>query len=157
MLPALEAAFFDNDRAQLRGEPARRQLIVSDDPKTPASYRSADAIEFYQQPIREGIWENSVTIRSTRAARVYEPGVWVPRVSPTPLLMIVALADAITLTHLGLAAYEKALQPKKLVTTQGGHFEPYLGQFSIASILVREHEAKSAAAAQWAPIYPAFR
>jgi cephalosporin-C deacetylase-like acetyl esterase len=143
MLPALEAAFSDDDRAQLRGEPARRQLIVSDDPKTPASYRSADAIEFYQQPIPAGIWENSVTIRSTRAARMYEPGIWAPRVSPTPLLMIVALADTITVTDLALAAYEKALQPKKLVTTQGGHFEPYLGQFSIASTAAlswfREH------------------
>jgi uncharacterized protein len=57
--------------------------------------------------------------------------------------MIVALADAITVTALALAAYEKALQPKKLVTTQGGLFEPYLGQFSIASTAAvswfREH------------------
>ena len=41
---------------------------------------------------------------------MYEPGAWIARVSPTPLLMIVALA--ITLTDLQLSAYEQALEPK---------------------------------------------
>jgi fermentation-respiration switch protein FrsA (DUF1100 family) len=129
----LENAFSEDERAQLRGEQPRRQLIVSADPSVPASYRSKDAIDFYLQPIPAGIWENSITSRSTRAARMYEPGVWVPRVSPTPLLMVVALNDTITVTDLALAAYERALEPKKLVTIQGGHFDPYLGQFSQSS------------------------
>jgi uncharacterized protein len=90
-IAGLERAFAEDDRGQLRGEPLRRQLVVSDDPTVPASYRGKDAIDFYLQPTPAGIWENSVTIRSTRAARMYEPGFWVPRVSPTPLLMVVAL------------------------------------------------------------------
>ena len=142
-ISALENAFAEDERAQLRGEPPRRQLIVSADPSVPASYRSKDAIDFYLQPIPPGIWENSVTSRSTRAARMYEPGIWVPRVSPTPLLMVVALNDTITVTDLALAAYERALEPKKLVTIQGGHFDPYLGQFSTSSAAAvawfREH------------------
>jgi fermentation-respiration switch protein FrsA (DUF1100 family) len=142
-IPALENVFAEDERAQLRGEPPRRQLIVSADPSVPASYRSKDAIDFYLQPIPPGIWENSVTSRSTRAARMYEPGIWVPRVSPTPLLMVVALNDTITVTDLALAAYERALEPKKLVTIQGGHFDPYLGQFSTSSAAAvawfREH------------------
>jgi uncharacterized protein len=132
-IPSLERLFSEDERAQLRGEPPRRQLIVSDDPTVPASYRSKDAIDFYLQKIPPGIWENSVTVRSTRAARMYEPGAWVPRVSPTPLLMVVALADTITVTDLALAAYERALEPKKLVTIPGGHFDPYLGQFPKSS------------------------
>jgi fermentation-respiration switch protein FrsA (DUF1100 family) len=132
-LPALEAAFSDDERGQLRGEPLRRQLIVSDNPAVPASYRSKDAVEFYLQSLPAGAWENSVTIRSTRAARMYEPGIWVPRVSPTPLLMVVALADTITVTDVALAAYERALEPKKLVTIPGGHFDPYLSQFPTSS------------------------
>jgi fermentation-respiration switch protein FrsA (DUF1100 family) len=142
-IPALENAFAEDERAQLRGEPPRRQLIVSADPSVPASYRSKDAIDFYLQPIPPGIWENSVTSRSTRAARMYEPGIWVPRVSPTPLLMVVALNDTITVTDLALAAYERALEPKKLVTIQGGHFDAYLGQFPTSSAAAvawfREH------------------
>lgn len=140
---ALERSFAEDERAQFRGEPLRRQRIVSDDPAIAASYRNKDAIDFYLQPIPEGIWENSVTVRSTRAARMYEPGTWVSRVSPTPLLMVVALADTITVTDLALAAYERALEPKKLVTIHGGHFDPYLSQFHISSAAAiawfREH------------------
>jgi hypothetical protein len=64
---------------------------------------------------------------------MYEPGTWVSRVSPTPLLMIVGLHDTITVTDLALSAYEQALQPKKLVTIDGGHFDPYLSRFADAS------------------------
>ena len=130
---ALEEAFAEDERAQLRGEPLRRQAIVSADASVPASYRAKDAIEFYLQPIPEGVWENSVTIRSTRAARMYEPGTWISRVSPTPLLMIVALQDTITVTDLALAAYERALEPKRLALIQGGHFDPYAARFEESS------------------------
>jgi fermentation-respiration switch protein FrsA (DUF1100 family) len=130
---AVEEAFAEDERGQLRGEPPRRQAIVSADPGVPASYRAKDAIEFYLQPLPPGAWENSVTVRSTRAARMYEPGNWVARVSPTPLLMVVAMSDTITVTDLALAAYERALQPKRLVTIPGGHFDPYLSQFTQAS------------------------
>ena len=70
---------------------------------------------------------------------MYEPGVWAPRISPTPLLMIVASHDTITLTDLALASYEQALEPKKLVLIPGGHFDPYRDQFPAAE----------AAATQW--------
>jgi hypothetical protein len=58
-------------------------------------------------------------------------------VSPTPLLLIVALNDTMTVTDLALAAYERALRPKKLITTPGGHFSPYLDQFPAASAASR--------------------
>jgi fermentation-respiration switch protein FrsA (DUF1100 family) len=103
----------------------------------PAAYRAPDAIDFYRQPIPEGIWENTVTVRSTRAARMYEPGVGIDRVSPTPLLMVVALHDTITLTDLALAAYERALEPKRLALIPGGHFDPYLSGFTQTSHAAR--------------------
>jgi len=130
---AIEEMFAQDDREQLRGEPPRRQAIVSDDLSVPASYRARDAIDFYLQPVPPGAWENNVTVRSTRAARMYEPGQWIARVSPTPLLMVAAMRDTITLTDLELAAYERALQPKRLVTIEGGHFDPYLSQFHVSS------------------------
>jgi cephalosporin-C deacetylase-like acetyl esterase len=136
---ALEEAFAEDERAQFRGEPLRRQMIVSSDPLVPASYRTPDALDFYLQAMPEGVWENQVTVRSTRAARTYDPGAWISRVSPTPLLVIIALNDTITLTDLALAAYERALQPKSLTLIPGGHFDPYLSQF----------EASSTAAVNW--------
>ena len=130
---ALEAAFADDERSQFRGSPLSTQTVVSADPAVQAAYRAPDAIAFYNQPAPKGVWDNVVTLRSSRAARMYEPGTWISRVSPTPLLMVVGLHDTITLTDLALGAYQEALQPKKLVTIDGGHFDPYLTRFAEAS------------------------
>ena len=136
--PALEHAFNEDERAQSRGEPARRQAVVSSDPSVPAAYRSQDAIDFYLQPIPSGLWENAATLRSTRAARMYEPGNWITRVSPTPLLLVVASDDKLTVAELALAAYERALEPKRLALISGGHFDPYLNQFPLAEAAATE-------------------
>jgi uncharacterized protein len=136
--PALEHAFTEDDRAQLRGEAPRRQAVVSGDPSVAAAYRSQDAIDFFLQPIPEGLWKNEVTLRSTRAARMYEPGSWVSRVSPTPLLMVVASSDKVTVADLALAAYERALEPKRLALIPVGHFDPYLDEFRVAEAAATE-------------------
>jgi uncharacterized protein len=130
---ALEAAFADDERRQFHGAPPATQAVVSADPSVPAAYRSLEAVAWYTQPAPDGVWENTMTVRSTRAARMYEPGAWIARVSPTPLLMVVGLHDTVTVTDLGLGAYEQALQPKKLVTIDGGHFDPYVARFDEAS------------------------
>src|SRR5258705_5421623 len=132
-VPALEAAFAEDERRQFHGAPPATQAVVSADPSVPAAYRAPDAVAFYTQPVPDGVWDNVVTLRSSRAARMYEPGTWIARVSPTPLLMVVARHDTITLTDLALGAYEAALQPKKLVTIDGGHFDPYVARFTDAS------------------------
>ena len=135
---ALEHAFNEDERGRLRGELPRRQAVVSGDPAVPAAYRSQDAIDFYLQRIPEGIWKNEVTLRSTRAARMYEPGMWVSRVSPTPSLMVIASDDKVTIADLALAAYERALEPKRLALIPGGHFDPYLDQFPLAEAAATE-------------------
>ena len=135
---ALEHAFNEDERGRLRGELPRRQAVVSGDPAVPAAYRSQDAIDFYLQRIPEGIWKNEVTLHSTRAARMYEPGMWVSRVSPTPLLMVIASDDKVTIADLALAAYERALEPKRLALIPGGHFDPYLDQFPLAEAAATE-------------------
>ncbi|MGK4277399.1 alpha/beta hydrolase, partial [Escherichia coli] len=60
-------------------------------------------------------------------------GDFIARVSPTPLLMLVADHDHVAPTDLALAAYERALEPKRLVMIKGGHFDPYLAAFETAS------------------------
>ncbi|GAA2645385.1 alpha/beta hydrolase [Streptomyces lunalinharesii] len=130
---ALEGAFDEDERAQLRGEAPRTQAVVGKDPAVAASYRTQEAVDFYLRPVPDGAWENRVTVRSTRAARMYEPGSWIARVSPTPLLMVVALADTVTVTDLALAAHERALEPKRLELIPGGHFAPYVDRFEQSS------------------------
>jgi uncharacterized protein len=130
---ALEARFAADERAQFRGEPPATQLIVSDDPARPAAYNATDAVGFYLQPLAQEVWENKVTVRSTRWARMYAPGDFIERVSPTPLLMVVATHDHVAVTDLALKAYERALEPKRLVMIKGGHFDPYAREFKNAS------------------------
>ena len=47
--------------------------------------------------------------------------------------MVVAAGDHLTVADEALAAYEQALQPKKLVLLQGGHFDAYIEDFDAAS------------------------
>ncbi|MEX3786459.1 alpha/beta hydrolase [Paraburkholderia sp. BR14374] len=129
----IEARFVADDRAQLAGEAPAMQQIVSSDPAKPAAYRAADAVSFYLQALPEGVWENRLSLRSTRWARMYSPGVFIDRVSPTPLLMLVAEHDHIAPTDLALKAYEQALEPKRIVMLKGGHFDPYLAELPTSS------------------------
>lgn len=138
-IPVVEEAFSEDERAQLRGEPLKYSVLVSADPAAGASYRTQDAIDFTLQPLPEGVWENKVTQRSARQARMYEPGIWITRVSPTPLLLVVARDDKTTPADLALAAYERALEPKRLVIIPGGHYDPY----------VAARDAAVAAAVDW--------
>jgi len=84
-------------------------------------------------------WRNEVTLRSAEMSREYEPGTWVARISPTPLLMIVASQDTLTPTDLALEAYNRALEPKRLIMLPGGHFDPYTGAgFEASSTVARD-------------------
>lgn len=130
---AVEEAFSEDLRAQLRGEPPKRQRLVDLDPAVPAQYHDPAAVNFLLQEVPEGTWRNEVTIQSNRRARMYEPGRWIDRISPTPMLLIVARNDTTTPTDLALSAFERALEPKSLVIIPGGHYSPYIEAFEEAT------------------------
>jgi fermentation-respiration switch protein FrsA (DUF1100 family) len=60
------------------------------------------------------------------------------RVSPTPLLMLVAEQDTIAPTDLALHYFEAAHEPKKLILMPNGHFEPYERQFDLSGPPARD-------------------
>jgi dienelactone hydrolase len=139
--PLLEQRFDEDERAQLRGAEPEHQLLNSVDPSVPAAYHSP-AIEAYHDvfALPEGVEDvHDITLRSTRRAQMYEPGLWVGRVSPTPLLMVVGSRDTTTPTDLALAAFECALEPKRLEIFEGAHYDAYISAF----------EHTSAAAEDW--------
>jgi fermentation-respiration switch protein FrsA (DUF1100 family) len=78
-------------------------------------------------------WENRVTVESLEKFLEYSPAVFLPRVSPTPLLMMVAEHDILTPTDLAISAFESAREPKRLVVLPGGHFDAYVKGFPISS------------------------
>ncbi|MCC7347923.1 MAG: alpha/beta hydrolase, partial [Variibacter sp.] len=128
-------ARFDADReARSRGEPPAMVPVVSQNPTELCALGGEEAYEYFQRSLKLAPHRrNEVTLRSLEMAREYEPGSYVARVSPTPLLMVVAKQDPTTPTDLCLDAYERALHPKKLVFTEGGHFAPYVEQFEVSS------------------------
>ena len=132
-IAALEEFFNDDQRTQLRGEPPRTQKLVDQDPNVPAQFHAPDLVKFFSQDVPSGMWHNEITVQSSRRARMYEPGNWISRVSPTPLLIIAATHDTVAATDLVLTAYERALEPKSLIFIPGGHFAAYEEAFETAS------------------------
>ncbi len=137
---AQQAFFTEDERAQLRGEPPKRQLVVSLDMSVRAAYRSQDMLDFHDAfDIPDGVEHSDhITVRSSRLAQMYEPGHWVSRIGPKPLLMVVAENDVITPTDLALAAYERAVEPKRLKIVKRGHFDAYRSEFEATSSAARD-------------------
>ncbi|MEU4011406.1 acetylxylan esterase [Streptomyces pseudogriseolus] len=119
---AVERRYDEDERAQLRGSAPATVTIVTKDPDVPPLYRDPDVVDFYLRPYDSDVRrENKLTLRSSRNSRMYEPGVYIDKVSPTPLLMIVGSRDTMTPTDIALTAYERALEPKRLELIPDGH------------------------------------
>ena len=92
----LLAAQFDADReARFAGEPPGMIAIVSKDPAVPAILPGEEAWEALlgENALGRETWVNAATVRSSEMAIEYDPGHYIDRISPTPLLMIVASHD----------------------------------------------------------------
>jgi hypothetical protein len=136
-------AAFDADRvARLAGEaPAMIKVAYEDDPAEPCALPTADTHDFFLGPIRERAktWRNEVTLRSVELFTEFEPGDYLPRISPTPLLMVVAAGDHLTVADLTTSGYARANEPKRLLVLPGGHFDAYVGEaFEVSSAAQRE-------------------
>lgn len=127
---------FEADRqSRFAGEPPGMIAVVSNDPNVPCALPTPDSYEWFTQTAekRAPAWRNEVTLRSVEMFMEYEPGAYIEYVSPTPLLMVVAAQDHLTVADEAIAAYERALEPKKLVLLKGGHFDAYVKDFDEAS------------------------
>ena len=138
---------FDGDRANryAGGEPALIPSVVPD-PAQPAMMSSADAYEWFTKTAADRApdsWKNEVTARSLEMAAEYEPVSYISRISPTPLLMLVAADDVVAPFQFALDAYEQAREPKDLLVVDGGHFDAYTGPgFDESAAAAREHFLK---------------
>jgi len=87
---------------------------------------------------RSATWRNEITLRSLEMYAEYEPGSYIERIGPTPLLVIMADADTVTQTDEILAAYGRACEPKQLCLVSGGHYDIYGRQRLTANAAARE-------------------
>src|SRR5258705_10196579 len=87
---------FDADRlARFRGEPPAMVPVVDKDPLAPSALPTPDSWEWFSETgsTRAPAWRNEVTLRSVEMFTEYEPGTYLPYISPTPFLMLVAEGD----------------------------------------------------------------
>jgi fermentation-respiration switch protein FrsA (DUF1100 family) len=134
-LAGVQRMFAEDRRARMAGRPPAMIPVVAEDPAAPAALPTPDSWAWFTETgrTRAPSWRNEVTLRSVEMFTEYEPGCYASFVSPTPLLMAVALGDVLTVADLALEAYERALEPKRLVTLPGGHFDAYVDDFDAAS------------------------
>lgn len=119
------------------GEVAMRPVIggAADHPV----YAADDAFDYFTMVGKIApSWRNEVTVRTGEWSRVYNASDYIERVSPRPLLMIVADDDTLSGTDLQLSAFNSALEPKWLRIIPGGHFSPYVEQFEATSSAAAE-------------------
>jgi fermentation-respiration switch protein FrsA (DUF1100 family) len=113
--------------------------MVAENSEGHSAYQSSDTADFFRSTAeRAPTWRNEITLRSIEMSREYEPGIYVPRISPTPLLMIVASEDRVVPSDLALQAFETALQPKELLIVPGGHYVVYIKEFDRTSSAARD-------------------
>ena len=132
---AVQAMFDDDRRARMNGEQPAMIPVVAEDPAAPSALPTPDSWTWFTQTgkTRAPSWHNEVTLRSVEMFTEYEPISYAKYVSPTPMMIVVALGDVLTVSDLALEAYEQALGPKRLVTLSGGHFDAYVNDFEASS------------------------
>ena len=129
---AVTAALAADRIKRMQGEAPTMRQIVGDADVHPI-YQSGEVRTFFDRHAADSpSWRNEVTLRTLEYARGYEPGAYIKFISPTPLLMIVGLQDTLTCYDLQLEAFNRALEPKKLVLLEGGHFTCYDEEFEPA-------------------------
>lgn len=144
LLPGIRAALDGDRRATFAGAAPALLPVVAEDPAAMAALPSRDAWDWFsrQGKTRAPAWRNEVTLRSFDRLFEYDPGAAIARIAPTPLLMIVAEADAVTPADLALEAFARAREPKSLALVPGGHFDVYEAGFDRAAGLAADWFAR---------------
>jgi hypothetical protein len=127
---------FDADRlARFQGKPPAMVPVVDKDPLAASALPTPDSWDWFSSTgdTRAPSWRNEVTLRSVEMFTEYEPGVYLPWISPTPLLLLVAVGDHLVPSELAIAAFDTAHQPKELIIMPGGHFDAYTVGFEGSS------------------------
>ena len=134
-------AQFDADReARFRGEAPAMVPVVAADPQAPSALPTPDSYQWFTETGRERAkaWRNEVTIRTLEMLMEYEPGSYITKISPTPLMLVVAVGDHLAVADEAIRAFNEALEPKRLVLLEGGHFDAYVSDFDKAANPARD-------------------
>ena len=73
-------------------------------------------------------WKNEVTLQTIYHLIKHEPGNFIHRIAPRPLLVVIGLKDSILPAALAKAVYAKAGEGKEMLELDCGHFDAYHGE-----------------------------
>ncbi|MFD3585878.1 alpha/beta hydrolase [Streptomyces sp. NPDC058683] len=133
--------FSDDRRTRAAGHSPTMIPVIGEDPAQVTGIPTPDAHAWFTDAHERLApeWHSEVTLRSLELLRGYEPGSYLPLITPTPLLMIVGQDDSLTGGNLAATAFQTAAEPKKIVFVPGGHFAAYTGHgFDIAATASRD-------------------
>jgi len=91
---------------------------------TPCALPTIDSLEWFTRDSGP-TWQNMVTIESMEKNMEYDTALVLGRVSPTPLLVLLAEKDSLIPYTVAKAFFEKAPEPKKIISFHCGHFDVY--------------------------------
>lgn len=128
-LAVMQARFVEDREGRMRGE-APLTIATVDGESLDAAYPGRSSYEYMTGDARRSsTWQNFTTLRSIERARTYNPGSFIQRIAPTPLLMIMADSDELGIADLQQRAYSSALEPKRQLLVRGGHYSVYDDHF----------------------------
>ena len=128
----------DKDRSQRQREASATIPFVSPDASKPSAFPEPRSYHYYTMfgdkpdgmaSQRASNWRNEISLRSLEWWLEHDITQYMQRISPTPLLMILAAQDQISPTDFQLEAYNQANEPKKVVVIPGDHYGAYLENF----------------------------
>ena len=120
------AALFAEREARTAGAPPTMLPIVAAEPDSPCAFPGQEGWAWFSST-GGPTWRNEVSLSSFENVRAYEPALWIEKIAPRPLLMIVTSNDVVTPTAHALEAFARAGEPKQLLRIEGGHFAVYSG------------------------------
>ncbi|WP_128913097.1 alpha/beta hydrolase [Granulicella sibirica] len=133
-LPLMEAfqQVIDSEWSKvLAGEPSPTVVLgrTKDDPSTEFSlFRDDDAMNYFANgPMgTPASWVNGLTLRSLAYFLDHDILAHAKRISPTPLMMILASEDKTMPVEPAYDFFQAALEPKEVVAIPGGHYDIYM-------------------------------
>ena len=100
---------------------------------TLAATKGSETAEWVARKDSMGRYRNELTLRSFDLLRSYEPMSFVPAISPTPLMMIIAARDTTTPTAWQQETFASGGEPKRLVTVDCRHYDVYMDDLPAAA------------------------
>jgi len=118
----MEYYYADRKRRQQTGRGGYLPVVAPQG--TPCALPTVDSLEWFMKDSGP-TWQKTVTIESMEKNMEYDVVLTLGRISPTPLLVLLAENDSLIPYAAARTIFEKAPEPKNIISYNCGHFDIY--------------------------------